>query len=381
MNQAIIVAGALVFVAAWLYVFLKKIEALNHLDDLDSQTRVPKTVVSVVVPARNEEKTIAGCVESLLSQRGVSVEVIVVDDNSSDQTLRITQMYSDRGVKSVKSGSPPEGWVGKTWACEVGYRHSSGDWLLFTDADTHFSEDVIALALSKAEEKQAELITLYPRLRFNSVLHKLTMPILLTGLYVLGKPHMFQTGRAAFAFGSFILIKREAYEKVGGHRAVRNALLEDRALALRALKAGLRVSFAKAFNKLTSSWNDDSKSLWNGMLRVFIPLMLNRSIKQKAPYIILTSLCLAIPIVILLSGNLPAFLAGYLAASLALGHEARLHSSRFVYGFLWYLGAVAVSAALLTAVVKTAGMPSVKWRGRNYLLGMGDMHEVVVKVC
>ncbi|MDW7977522.1 MAG: glycosyltransferase family 2 protein [Candidatus Caldarchaeum sp.] len=378
MLEGIVSFGVGLFIAAWLVVFLQKLRILNSLEKLDNLMEISKPKVSAVIPARNEEKTIGRCIDTLLRQRNVLTEVVVVDDNSTDRTWEVVQDYVPRGVKAVKSGSPPQGWVGKTWACNVGYRESTGDWILFTDADTHFSEDLIALAVSKAEEKGAELITLYPRLRFNSVLHKLSMPILLTGFYLFGRPHMVSSKQSAFAFGSFILFKRSAYERIGGHSVVKNALLEDRAIALRAVRAGVNITFAKALDRLTSSWNDDSKSLWNGMLRIFIPLTLDRPVKQTFMYVVLVMLCLAIPPVAFLAGNFVGFLASYLTASVVLGHEARVHSASFLHGFLWYAGAVAVSAALITSIWRSARKPWVSWRGRRYTVQMGELHEAVV---
>ncbi len=370
------------YTAVWLLLIFLSHRALSRARRLTFfSNKASSAKVSVIVPVRNEEKTIHRCIESLLRQKGFIKEIIVVDDNSTDSTWEVVKSYSKHGVKTIKAGAVPDGWVGKTWACNVGYLNSTGEWLLFTDADSEFSEGVIAGALHVAEEKEADLVTLYPRFRFNSFLHKAAMPILLMGLYLLVKPYRVESGGSAFAFGSFILLKRDAYKMLGGHAAVRDALLEDRAIALRALKAGLRAVFINATGQFSSTWNEDSKSLWNGMLRIFIPLFLTRPLKKALQYFPLALACIGIPLGIFFTGNFFAGSLCYLTVSAALGYEVRNHGARFWYGFMWPIGALAISAALFIAFLKSITEPSVTWKNRKYLISMGELHEKVVTVC
>ncbi|MEM4302741.1 MAG: glycosyltransferase family 2 protein [Candidatus Caldarchaeum sp.] len=372
---------ASLFVIVWTAIFLAKLRIFRVVEKICRYPAEPvEDKVSVIVPVRNEEKTIKKCIESLLSQKGFSKEVIVVDDNSTDSTWEVAKSFMAEDVKLVRVGETPAGWVGKTWACNIGYENSTGEWLLFTDADTEFSDDVVARALNAAKSLSVDVLTLYPRFRFSSLLHKTAMPILLTGLYFLGRPHGFSKGRSAFAFGSFILIRRQGYQKIGGHSAVRNAVLEDRAIAVKVLKAGLRPFIIDATEKLTSSWNDDSKSLWNGMLRLFIPLSLKAGFKQFLAYFSLAAACFTIPLTVFLLGNYLAGFISYAAAALALGHEAKHHAASVFYGLLWPLGVAAVAAALLVAFYKSRTRPTVSWRGRKYFVEMGEHHEAAT-VC
>ncbi|MEM2237148.1 MAG: glycosyltransferase family 2 protein [Candidatus Caldarchaeum sp.] len=372
---------ALLFVIVWAAIFWAKLRISRVVEKICRYPSEPvQDKVSIIIPVRNEEKTIKKCIESLLSQKGFSKEIIVVDDNSTDSTWEVAKTFIAEGVKLVRVGDLPAGWVGKTWACNVGYENSTGEWLLFTDADTEFSDDVVVRALNAAKSLSVDMLTFYPRLRFSSLLHKTVMPILLTGLYFTGRPHVFSKGRSAFAFGSFMLIRRQGYERIGGHSAVRNAVLEDRAIAVRAMKTGLRAYFIDATEKLTTSWNDDSRSLWNGMLRLFIPLFLNADLKQFLVYFSLAAACFTIPLSVFLMGNYLAGFVSYAAAVLVLGHEARHHSASVCHGLLWPLGVAAVAAALLVAFYKSRTRPTVSWRGRKYFVEMGELHEVAT-VC
>ncbi|MCS7137365.1 MAG: glycosyltransferase [Candidatus Caldarchaeum sp.] len=376
--MAILASAA--FVAAWLVIYLVSKKILDNTVDLPHLNEPADCKVSVIIPVRNEENNIRRCLTSVLNLVGVEKEIIVVDDNSTDNTWQILQGFTSVGVKAVPAGCTPDGWMGKSWACHVGYMNSTGEWLLFTDADSEFSPEVGMHAVNAAKRNMLEFVSIYPRFRMNSALHRLAMPILLTGFYVFGKPHLVKYGKSAFAFGSFILVKREAYERIGGHYAVRDAVLEDRALALAAKRASLRAELFKAFDRLLSSWNDDSRSLWNGMIRIFLPLSLKNPLRTVIVFSVLTSVCLAIPILTIIAGAYVPFAAAHAAAAVVAGLESRRHSSSFFNGFLWPVGVAAIMAAALTALVKAATNPTVVWRGRKYLMKPGETHEKVVVI-
>ncbi|MEM1946027.1 MAG: glycosyltransferase family 2 protein [Candidatus Caldarchaeum sp.] len=380
MNELLDISSTAIagfFAATWAVLFIAKMRIFQAVGNLRSYAPISfDDKVSVIVPVRNEEKTIGRCIHSLLSQTGCSKELIVVDDHSTDSTWEIVKQFSAFDVKAVRAGDPPDGWVGKTWACNTGFQNSTGKWLLFTDADTEFSNEALARALNAAKTLNVDMLTLYPRLRFASLLHKTIMPLLLTGLYFLARPHRISEDGSAFAFGSFILMSRQAYQMLGGHAAVKNTILEDRAIAVRAKRAGLHMAFIDATQMLTASWNDDSKSLWNGMLRLFIPLSLKANFKQFVTYFILAAACLTMPVAVLLTGNYVGWMVCYVSAGLVLGHEARRHRASIMYGFLWPVGVATLTLVLLVAFYKSRRRPTVSWRGRNYVISMGEIHEV-----
>ena len=347
---------------------------------------VGDVLVSVIIPARNEAGSIGNCLDSLLAQEGVRLEVIVVDDSSSDGTAEVVGRYG--GVRLIKLENPPEGWLGKSWACEIGYRASSGSWLLFTDADVVFHDRLfICKALKHAREKGVDAATLYPTLRMDALSLKAITPILTLALYALVKPHKVEDRGSAFMFGSFILIRRDAYVRIGGHAAVRDALLEDRAMAMNARKAGLKVVFADGGGAFSAEWNRDLRTLWNGLLRLFLPLFMKGPVKRTASYTSLIILLSLIPsaglLYSLILGLQPLLIISSLAlssATVAIAAEARKHKAGVLPLILWPLGSVLTAAAAVATCYKALRNPTVEWRGRRYRLVLDGERERAVRI-
>jgi len=376
MLEELTVFLAAVFLLGWAAVYFKRERIVKRLVTLEHvQPTKGNTTVSVILPVRNEARNVERFLESVRSQEGLSVELIVVDDGSTDGTYELLQKHAKEGVIVVKSETPPPEWMGKSWACHLGYKRSTGEWLLFTDADAVFAHDTIMKAVSLAKQTSADVLTLVPCFRMSSILHKITMPLLLTGLYLLARFDKVAEGGSAFVFGTFVLVKRSSYEKIGGHEAVRSAILEDRALAQVARAKRLRTVIALSLNHLTASWNDDSWSFWNGMLRLFVPLFLNSEHRRAAAYLSLGLIAVIGYMVVLFLGNPALALVCYAVPSFVLGVEARRHRRSPLYGLLWPLSLVVLLTGLYTAIVKAKWSPVITWRGRRYLLKRGESHE------
>ena len=202
--------------------------------------------VSVLVPARNEEEKIKSCVESLLSQDYKNIEIIVLDDNSSDKTLTLLKSFQDNRLKIIESDEePPSGWMGKNWACYRLYVASSGDILIFVDADTYLSSDAISIMVRTMQSNNFDFITGIPREEMHTFGEKITIPfmnfsvlsIFPVFLGLLSKYFYF----FLFANGQFMMFKKEAYEKIHGHESVKGEVVEDVALSKVARKDGLKV--------------------------------------------------------------------------------------------------------------------------------------------
>ncbi len=203
----------------------------------------PQPIVSVIVPARNEEANLGACLESLIAQTNVGFEIIVVDDGSTDRTREIAQ--SCDGVRVISPGVLPAGWTGKNNAVVAGEKASSGDWMLFTDADTVHRVGSLARALDEARREQADLLSYSPEQTVETFAERAVMPVIFSELaaeYPLRKISEQATDKVA-ANGQYILVKRAAYDAVGGHAAVATTILEDVALAQRFQDAGHRVFF------------------------------------------------------------------------------------------------------------------------------------------
>ena len=226
----------------------------------------PTLQLSVIVPARNEERNLPNCLATLLAQSDEFFlldrdwELIVIDDASSDRTLAIAKDLSAQheGIKILEA--PPlelratqRAFTGKTQACWLGAQQARGRWLLFTDADTLHERGDLLRALHEAEKHNAALLSYSPRQIVNGPVQRALMPLIFAELATVYPPAQVNdpTTRLAAANGQFLLVEREAYFAVGGHRAVGRSVLEDVALASNIKRAasrnhgrGLRLRYA-----------------------------------------------------------------------------------------------------------------------------------------
>jgi|SRR5579859_996169 len=210
----------------------------------DSISPLPQ--ISIIVPARNEEASLARCLESLIAQTCVSFEIIVVNDHSTDRTREIAESFP--AVRVIDAGPLPPGWTGKNNAVANGARAARGEWLLFTDADTVHLPGSLMRALAEANENAADLLSYSPEQIAVTFWEMAALPVVFAELARQYPPSKVSdpNSPAAAANGQYILVNREAYDAVGGHAAVASSILEDVALA-RAMKAsGRKIRFRYA---------------------------------------------------------------------------------------------------------------------------------------
>jgi glycosyltransferase involved in cell wall biosynthesis len=204
--------------------------------------------VSVVIPARNEEASIGTCLQSLTAQTGVSFEIIVIDDGSTDRTREIAESFP--GVRVISPGALPtdsagKRWTGKNNAVVAGAQQARASWLLFIDADTVHRPGSLALALNEAKRERADLLSYSPEQAVETFSERAVMPVIFAELaarYPLHRVRDQNSGVVA-ANGQYILVRRSAYDSVGGHAAVGTEILEDVALARLFRNAGFCVYF------------------------------------------------------------------------------------------------------------------------------------------
>jgi chlorobactene glucosyltransferase len=240
-------------------------------------------LVSIVIPARNEAENIRTVLDSLLASSYRPFEVLVVDDRSSDETASIVAALADEDerLRLLPGESLPEGWYGKPWACFQGYRAARGGLLLFTDADTRHSSDLLGRAVETMRRESADLLTVSPTQLCETFWERLVMPQiwLLLGLrYHPAAVNRARRVRDVIANGQFILTTRVAYEAAGTHSAVMREVAEDLALAQTYLSAGRTLYFAfadglmetrmyRSLRGLVEGW---SKNIYLGGRRSFL---------------------------------------------------------------------------------------------------------------
>jgi len=224
-------------------------------------------LVSVIVPARDEEDDIAPCIRSLARQDYPRFEIIVVDDNSSDDTPHILEKLCQHipNLRVIPGRNLPRGWTGKNYALFQGVRYAKGDWLLFTDADTRHHPYTVSTALAYALSTRTDFLSLTPRQQAAGFWERVFWPML-TGCFASATNGFARPKRAcdARAHGAFILTRRIAYEKAGGHAMVRHIVLEDDALAGIVWEAGFSTRLAAGEDIFTVRMFRSLKDIWHG---------------------------------------------------------------------------------------------------------------------
>jgi chlorobactene glucosyltransferase len=333
-------------------------------------------LVSILVPARNEAHNIARCVRSLLAQDWPRREIIVLDDHSTDGTGEVlARLRSEHPELQVLPGEPlPAGWLGKNWACAQLARRATGEWLLFTDADTEHAPQTLAAAMDLARQRRADLLTLWPRQIARTWSEKLVLPwlhLLLLGFLPLLLVNRWRHPSLAAACGQFMLWRRRAYEHTGGHEAVRASIVEDVVLARRVIAAGKTLINADGTDAVQTRMYQSFRELREGFTKNLYTGF------GQSPLLMLSFLGLLAGLFIA-----PWFLAGLLLgagsplAAGALGvvginlASATLVVRRFKHSAWGAAGAlpgtILVGLLGINSWWRTASRRGVSWKGRAY---------------
>lgn len=224
--------------------------------------------VSILVPARNEESKIERCLDSLLAQDYPNFELIVIDDRSTDRTGEIIEGYAKRDsrVKYVQGKDAPSGWIGKCNALAHAVGYASGDWYIFTDADTLHAKTSIRDAVAYSISNKIDLMSFVPMQELGSFWEKMVMPTLLSS-FVLGDPfHSVNNPRKtrAYAYGQYIICRRSSYDALGGHQSVRDEIVEDHAIARVFKEKGYKILVADGKTMYSVRMYTDLESMWQG---------------------------------------------------------------------------------------------------------------------
>jgi chlorobactene glucosyltransferase len=364
----------------WVLPFASLIRLASNRPNLSDVAPATGPVVSVIVPARNEAATIETVIRSVLDSTYRALELVVVDDRSTDDTAGIVQRIAreDGRVRLVRGAPLPEGWYGKPWACLQGYRAARGTLLLFTDADTRHQPELLGRAVAALQRERAELLTVAPRQLSVTFWERLVMPqiwLLLALRYHPVRVNRARNERDVIANGQFILVPRESYQAVGTHEAVRHEVAEDLALAQAFHRADRRIHFVFAdrlmetrmyqgLRQLVEGW---SKNMYLGgrrsfprepALRALVPVML------VTPFLfwLLPLMALGLTGGVGQWGN-AAWAATAVSAVFWMVVSAAMRIP-VIYGLGYPLGA---AVALFIAVRSIRrGARRVEWRGRVY---------------
>jgi len=330
---------------------------------------VGEPCITAIVPARNEEVVIGACVEALAQQPEIA-EIIVVNDQSTDKTAEIVRglMAKLPQLQLLETREVPAGWVGKNNAVALGARQAKTPFLLFTDADAELQPGAAARALQIARQNEAALVSFSPEQIVASWYERALIPFVYLRL---ARYFSYQTisdpkSKAAAANGQFLMMRRDAYDAIGGHAAVAGDVLEDVALARKAKAAGFRIWFgpgtgivyARMYRSFGAMWEGWKKNLY--LLVGGTPVAVLREMEAVIPWI---------PLAIMLVGLWFPF-AMFVGVMFLLirqflygGELSRnQYPSRFI---VYYVPAVALYAGVLWASYRAHAKGKVAWKGRE----------------
>lgn len=356
----------------------------TSLADESADAPADAPLVSVVIPARNEERNIERCMRSVLGATYPRLEAIVVDDHSSDATGDLARRIAseDSRVRVIDNPDLPEGWFGKQWACETGARESNGEIILFADADTKQSSDLVTRSVNMMRRRNADLFSVAGKQELGSFWELVVQPQVFGMLAIrYGGTESVSKSRfvsSKIANGQCLFVQRDAYEELGRHALVKSHVADDMMMAQRFFARGKNVVIAEGFDQLSTrmytslgelvrGWGKNVfaggiDSIPGGRLgRLFFPfLLLSAPVSGLLPaLILLASVFLRIPE--------PLFVWGAATQIFLLAWWAfvywRIKRSP-LYALLSPLGAAVVFYIFLRAVMRGR---RVTWKDREYV--------------
>lgn len=353
--------------------------------------------VALVIPARNEGTMLPSTMPTWIGQDYLNLRVTIVDDQSEDDTAEVLGRFAAAhpSLTIVSAAPRPAGWLGKPWAVTQGVTRvpPDVDWLLFSDADIVFHPSVVRIAMSYALSERLDMFSLVPRMTCGSTAERIGMAGFV-GAIGLVFPFDWANDpkrtNLAMASGGFILVKRTAYEAIGGHAALKSEMVEDMKLALRLKQAKFRVRTLLTSDLLTTRMYEGWDDMWEGLTKnayagmEYRPMTFVASLGAGFVAGVLPPVYLLATLVwvTLRPHNGPAWAAMGTAVLINV-LTAVLHARAVRYLRLpwWFALTVSVSGAFLTLVgISSAwqhhfGGGNV-WKGRRYdratLLGAGD---------
>ncbi len=345
--------------------------------------RLPR--IAVIIPARNEARNIRRCVASLLGQTYPDYEIIVVDDGSTDTTPQIlAELQHGPGgsrLRVMPAGELPPGWAGKPHAMAVGAAAATGDWLIFSDADTLHRPGTLAWAMRMAQQRGADLFSGVSQLEFPDVASHVILPVVVMGITSQYPPAQVANPRrnTAIANGQFLCIRRAMYDAVGGYAspALRGSVVDDRDMAAAVKRHGGRVVLVDAadyvsvcmYRSLGEQWRGWSKNAYAGSRGgplVFGLMVVGLPIGTILPFVLaLVGLVMRRPRLALAGGAQTAAILAYRTLL-----DRQMRHSRW-WGWTHPLAGAVMTALLAHVAVRQVQGRGVEWSGRIYQVAQG----------
>ena len=364
-------------------VILWRARDTTSLDEYSAQPDAEAPLMSVIVPARNEARNIEACVRSILATTWPNLEVLVVNDHSTDRTGEIARAVAatDARVKVIDNPGLPAGWFGKQWACHNGAHVAKGPFMLFTDADTRHGPELLARSMNAMHERNADLFTVAGVQIMETFWERLLQPQIFAMLLARfgGTERVSRSTNpySKVANGQFILVQRAAYDRAGGHESVRGHVAEDMRLAQEWTRLGYSVQMVAGFDQMSTRMYEGFEEIWRGWGknvwaagRDTVPAgpALRALYRVLGPLAPLWDVTPAAAIVFALAGVVPAAVGVWGAASYAAATLFWIVVRRAFRAPAWYAFLHPVAACVVTALLVRASWRGslVEWKGREY---------------
>ncbi|MCY7449036.1 glycosyltransferase [Bacillus altitudinis] len=257
--------------------------------------------LSILIPARNEEKRLEACLQSIVDQRLHPKELIVLDDHSTDQTRMIAEGFAEKYPWiRVQSGQVlKRGWLGKSYACSQLAEAASSDWLLFLDADVRLKQGAIEAVYKQLCIQKTGMLSGFPEQKTGTPFEHLVVPMMMftIGCHLPVKwVRTSQHPAFAAAHGGFIAIEKNCYHEIGGHEAIKDSLVDDMALAKRVKEKGFPFTLASIHSFVYMRMYESGQEVWEGYRKNLFPGV-NRNIALLSSVFCLYSVLYVVPVI------------------------------------------------------------------------------------
>lgn len=365
----LLVAPLLALAGAFVWTWRLHQLAVRRRESMAAVLAGPVPRVSIVVPARDEAENLPGLLASLTALEPPAHEIIIVDDHSSDGTADIARAA---GAIVVAAPPLPAGWVGKSWACHAGAAVATGELVLFSDADTVHAPWSIATAVAEMQRSDADLVSVVPTHEAHDTWeHAQGAFQLLLAIATRAGARADVTGPRRFAIGQYLLFRRDAYQRIGGHAEVRARIAEDLALASRVVETGGRYHVACVPGLVGVRMYPSPIAFARGWRRSFRDGMSAGGVAASVEIALVITCLLGAPLGVLVAAITGAWFAalGWGIASIAIGVDIA-RRQRLVGALAWW-GAFGYPIAVVAFVGISAASAldallrrPVMWRGR-----------------
>ena len=257
------------------YVAQSNLRNLKRLKTLSAKQE--NKIVSILIPARNEYHNLKRCLDSLINQDYSNIEILVLNDRSTDQTATLVEEYQnkDKRVQLLQGQDLPDGWIGKHWACHQLSEAAKGTIILFMDADTVLSSSIVSKAVLGMNEQNSDLVSLVPGRKANCLIEKLMFPLIDWMILCWLPVKLAYSSKSPYLsanFGQFMMFRKEAYITIGGHSYLRNNLLDDFELGREIKRNGLKWNLYDGSKDITTRMYSRSREAFTGLSRSIFPV-------------------------------------------------------------------------------------------------------------